>query len=71
MRFAFQASVQRFKEVLLENNRPTDPIPPKSPALAARKKGDVHPVVVGRAAYPDVSRHDGSCTAVNLARRRV
>ena len=55
----FLQSVLRFKsatqragvDVLLQNHMLMDPIQPKLDALAARRRGDRHPFVVGTAEY--------------------
>jgi hypothetical protein len=46
-----------------------DPIQPKLDALAARRRGDGHPFVVGAPEYQRFVGVMEGCTRVNLARR--
>jgi metallo-beta-lactamase class B len=73
----FRTSVARFKEattrakvdVILQNHMLMDPIQPKLEALAARKRGEPNPFVVGAAEYQKFLGVMDGCTRVNLARR--
>ena len=75
----FLTSVQRFKattrkanvDVLLQNHMLMDPIQPKLDAVAARKKGDPNPFVVGVSEYQKFLDVMEGCTQVNLARRKA
>jgi metallo-beta-lactamase class B len=73
----FLTSVGRFKDatkgarvdVLLQNHMLMVPIQEKLDKLAARKKGEPNPFVVGAAEYQKFLDVMEGCTRVNLARR--
>jgi metallo-beta-lactamase class B len=58
-------------DVLLQNHMLMDPIQPKLDALAARKKGEPNPFVIGSAEYQKFLDVMDGCTQVNLARRKL
>jgi metallo-beta-lactamase class B len=75
----FLTSVGRFKDatkrarvdVLLQNHMLMVPIQEKLDKLAARKKGEPNPFVVGAAEYQKFLDVMEGCTRVNLARRKL
>ena len=72
-------SVLRFRDetrkagvdVLLQNHMLMDPIQEKLDKLAARKRGEPHPFVVGRDEYQKFVGVMEGCTQVNIARRKL
>ena len=74
----YQKSVAHFKdetkkakvEVELQNHPLMDPIQVKLDKLAARKKGQPNPFVVGQANYQRFVDVMAGCTEVNIARRK-
>ena len=72
-------SVLRFRDetrkagvdVLLQNHMLMDPIQEKLDRLAARKRGEPHPFVVGRDEYQKFVGVMEGCTQVNIARRKL
>jgi metallo-beta-lactamase class B len=58
-------------EIVLQNHPLMDPIEPKLTRLAARKKGEPNPYVVGRQNYQRFVDVMAACTDVNIARRRT
>jgi metallo-beta-lactamase class B len=72
-------SVGRFREatkkakvdVLLQNHMLMDPIQEKLDRLAARKKGERNPFVVGAGEYQKFVDVMDGCTRVNIARRKL
>lgn len=48
-----------------------DPIQPKLDAVAARKKSDPNPFIVGTSDYQKFLDVMAGCTRVNLARRKA
>ena len=72
-------SVGRFKDetrkagvdVLLQNHMLMDPIQEKLDKLAARKRGEPNPFVVGRDDYQKFVGVMEGCTQVNIARRKL
>ena len=75
----FLVSVGRFKDatrrakvdVLLQNHMLMDPIQEKLDKLAARKKGESNPFLVGAAEYQKFLDVMDGCTRVNIARRKI
>jgi len=74
----YLTSVAHFKEetakakveVELQNHPLMDPIQPKLDELKGRKKGELHPFVVGQANYQKFVDVMSACTEVNIARRQ-
>ena len=74
----FLKSAMKFKnatrqanvDVLVQNHMLMDPILPKLERLAARRKGEPNPFVVGAGEYQKFLDVMEGCTRVNLARRR-
>jgi metallo-beta-lactamase class B len=72
-------SIARFRDesrkakvdVLLQNHTLMDPIQERLDRLAARKKGEPHPFVVGTNEYQKFLDVMEGCTQVNIARRRL
>ncbi len=58
-------------EVVMQNHPLMDPVEPKLAKLGARKKNDPNPYVVGRDNYQRFLDVMGSCTDVNIARRKT
>jgi len=58
-------------DVLLQNHMLMDPIQEKLDKLAARKRGDPNPFVVGAADYQKFLGVMEGCTRVNIARRKL
>ena len=75
----FLTSIGRFKEetrkakvdVLIQNHMLMDPIQEKLDKLAARRRGEAHPFVVGRDQYQKFLGVMEGCTNVNIARRKL
>ena len=75
----YSMSVSRFKEatkranvdVLLQNHTLMDPIQEKLDKLAARKRGEPDPFVVGANEYQKFLDVMQGCTQVNIARRKL
>ena len=75
---SYAKSVVHFKEetkkakvdVEIQNHPLMDSIQPKLDKLAARKKGDPNPFVVGQANYQKFLDVFAACTEVNIARRK-
>jgi metallo-beta-lactamase class B len=74
----YAKSVAHFKEetkkakvdVEIQNHPLMDPIQTKLDKLAARKKGEPNPFVVGQANYQKFLDVMALCTEVNIARRK-
>jgi metallo-beta-lactamase class B len=58
-------------DVLLQNHMLMDPIQEKLDKLAARKRGEPNPFVVGAAEYQKFLSVMEGCTRVNIARRKL
>jgi metallo-beta-lactamase class B len=58
-------------DVLLQNHMLMDPIQEKLDKLAARKRGEPNPFVVGAAEYQKFLGVMEGCTRVNIARRKL
>jgi len=75
----YAKSVAHFKEetkkakveIVLQNHPLMDPVEPKLAKLAARKKGDPNPYVVGQDNYQKFLDVIAGCTDVNIARRKT
>jgi metallo-beta-lactamase class B len=75
----YAKSVAHFKEqtkkagaeVVMQNHPLMDPVQPKLTQLAARKKGEANPYVVGQQNYQRFLDVMGTCTEVNIARRKT
>jgi metallo-beta-lactamase class B len=75
----FLTSVSRFRQatknarvdVLLQNHMLMAPIQERLDKLAARKKGEPHPFVVGTGEYQKFVDVMEGCTKVNIARRKL
>jgi metallo-beta-lactamase class B len=68
----FKAATSQAKvDVIMQNHMLMDPIQPKLDALAARKKGQPNPFVVGPGEYQKFLGVMEGCTRVNLERRKT
>jgi metallo-beta-lactamase class B len=75
----YAKSVAHFKEqtkkarveAVLQNHPLMDPVQPKLTQLAARKKGDANPYIVGQQDYQRFLDVMAACTEVNIARRKT
>jgi len=68
----FKAATSQAKvDVIMQNHMLMDPIQPKLDALAARKKGQPNPFVVGTGEYQKFLGVMEGCTRVNLERRKT
>jgi metallo-beta-lactamase class B len=65
------ATKQAKVDVLLQNHMLMDPIQDKLDKLAARKRGEPHPFVVGADQYQKFVGVMEGCTKVNIARRKL
>lgn len=76
---AYLGSVLHFRDetrranvdVLLQNHMLMDPIQEKLDKLAARRRGEPNPFVVGAAEYQKFLGVMEGCTRVNIARRKL
>ena len=75
----YAKSVAHFKEqtkkagveIVMQNHPLMDPVQPKLDQLAARKKGEANPYVVGPQNYQRFLDVIAACTEVNIARRKT
>ena len=68
----FRAETKKAKvDVLLQNHMLMDPFQEKLDKLAARRRGEPHPFIVGAGEYQKFVDVMEACTQVNIARRKL